>query len=154
MWVSVRRSARFSSCFLNSYRAQFEVEYGKEAKYFHSKRVVGGTVKFHGRPPAFLPADALGLTLHWLLSPCQEKYLCLLFGAVPAVLNRAKNDGLNALYLTLQKNHYAGIRWPNAVQVVVGCRMPLSSTGCTHACILAHARVPTGPDAPVCRREP
>lgn len=119
---------------LSPFPSQFAVEYGKEVKYFDSARVVQGAVKHQGRPPAFLPADALGLALHWLLSPCQEKYLCLIFGAVPAVLNRVKNDALNALYRALGNNVHAAIRWPNTVQVPrVRARLHLPVLTCSFA---------------------
>lgn len=70
-----------------------------------------------GRAPQFAATDALGLVLHWLLSPSQEKLLSMIFGAVASTLNVAKNRALEALELVLRAWRPGRIAWPTVAKV-------------------------------------
>jgi hypothetical protein len=70
-----------------------------------------------GRRPALTAADALGICLHWLLSPVEESLLCVIFCVSPATLNVAKNRALEVLFEVLPGNKWARVKWPNAAEV-------------------------------------
>ncbi|CAO3624305.1 unnamed protein product [Mucor hiemalis] len=73
-----------------------------------------------GRPRSFDTRMVLALILMWLRGTMKQETLCIMFGATPATVSRAKRLGLNTLYKVFTDNKYDErweIRWPSVEEM-------------------------------------
>jgi hypothetical protein len=67
-----------------------------------------------GRPKLLSPEDELGLTLLFLNSRAELKYLSLIFGVIPSTVSKTIGKTIKKIILGLRTNEMAAIQFPNA----------------------------------------
>ena len=91
-----------------------------------------GAANRGGRPPALSSQGRLAVALYYLVSPCQQKDMCLIFGLPPSTLNRTLWSALENLLVALQRSPEARISWPTTAELthfnfLISLRSPMAA---------------------------
>lgn len=70
-----------------------------------------------GRPRRLNARAVIGMTLVWLATPAQQKFIQLCFGAGPAVVSRGIKMGFEQLLAALRRMPDTDVTWPTAASM-------------------------------------